>query len=90
MTIAQKKLVQNYIQENLPELYKDITAPKVMNENAKKWMLEVRNTNWAVKMPDMMKDKKHFCSRSRTFIGRTGSNKLIEKSGYTVKPILNY
>jgi hypothetical protein len=30
MTIAQKKLVQNYIQENLPELYKDVTAPKVM------------------------------------------------------------
>jgi hypothetical protein len=28
MTIAQKKLVQNYIQENLPELYKDITAPR--------------------------------------------------------------
>jgi hypothetical protein len=30
-----------------------------MNENAKKWMLEVR-TNWAVKMPDMMKDKSTF------------------------------
>jgi hypothetical protein len=23
-------------------------------------MLEVRNTNWAVKMPDMMKDKRLF------------------------------
>jgi hypothetical protein len=45
MTIAQK-LVQNYIQENLNYI-KDITAPKVMNENAKKWMSEVRNTNWA-------------------------------------------
>jgi hypothetical protein len=40
-------------------------------------MLEVRNTNWAVKMPDM-KDKALFFSWSRTFIG-TGSNKLIEK-----------
>jgi hypothetical protein len=25
---STKKLVQNYIQENLPELYKDVTAPK--------------------------------------------------------------
>ena len=55
-----KKMVQNYIQENLPELYKDITAPKVMNEKARKWLLDVRNENWVVKMPDMMKDKSTF------------------------------
>ena len=74
------KMVQNYVNENLPELYKEITTPKLMNENSKKWMLEVRNTNWVVKMPDIMKDKStFFCSWGGTFIGRTGSNKFIEK-----------
>ncbi|MEZ7499323.1 TraB/GumN family protein [Flavobacterium sp. Arc3] len=55
-----KKLVQNYIQENLPEIYKDITAPKVMNEKTRKWLLDVRNENWIVNMPNMMKDKSTF------------------------------
>ncbi|MFV8351994.1 TraB/GumN family protein [Flavobacterium sp. XS2P14] len=85
-----KKLVQNYIQEDLPELYKDITAPKVMNENAKKWMSEVRNTNWAVKMPDMMKDKSTFFAVGAAhLLGEQGVINLLRKAGYTVKPILN-
>ncbi|MDO8317118.1 MAG: TraB/GumN family protein [Flavobacterium sp.] len=85
-----KKMVQNYIQENLPELYKDITAPKVMNENAKKWLLDVRNENWAVKMPDMMKDKSTFFAvGAGHLLGEQGVINLLRKKGYIVKPILN-
>lgn len=85
-----KKMVQNYIQENLPELYKDITAAKVMNENAKKWLLDVRNENWAVKMPDMMKDKSTFFAVGAAhLLGEQGVINLLRKKGYIVKPILN-
>ena len=85
-----KKMVQNYIQEDLPELYKDITAPKVMNEKARKWLLEVRNENWAVKMPDIMKDKSTFFSVGAAhLLGQQGVINLLRKKGYTVKPILN-
>jgi uncharacterized protein YbaP (TraB family) len=85
-----KKMVQNYIQENLPELYKDITALKVMNGNAKKWLLDVRNENWAVKMPDMMKDKSTFFAvGAGHLLGEQGVINLLRKKGYIVKPILN-
>ena len=85
-----KKMVQNYIQENLPELYKDITAPKVMNENAKKWLLDVRNENWVVKMPDMMKDKSTFFAVGAAhLLDEQGVINLLRKKGYIVKPILN-
>lgn len=85
-----KKRVQNYIQENLPEIYKDLTAPKVMNENTKKWMLEIRNANWAVKMPEMMKDKSTFFAvGAGHLLGEQGVINLLRKKGYIVKPILN-
>ena len=85
-----KKMVQNYIQEDLPELYKDITAPKVMNEKARKWLLEVRNENWVVKMPDMMKDKSTFFAVGAAhLLGEQGVINLLKKKGYIVKPILN-
>ncbi|UQD55718.1 TraB/GumN family protein [Flavobacterium sp. K5-23] len=84
-----KKLVQNYIQENLPELYKDITSPKVMNENTKKWMLDVRNENWVIKMPDMMKDKTTFFAVGAAhLLGEQGVINLLRKKGYSVKPIM--
>ena len=84
------KMVQNYINENLPELYKEITTPKLMNENSKKWMLKVRNENWAVKMPDVMKDKSTFFAVGAAhLLGEQGVINLLRKKGYTVKPILN-
>jgi hypothetical protein len=64
MTII-KKVSSNYIQENLQNIYKDITAPKV-NENAKNGCRGSKY-NW-LKMPDMMKDKSIFFGRV-TFIG---------------------
>jgi hypothetical protein len=85
-----KKMVQDYIQENLPELYKDITAPKIMNEKSRKWMLDVRNKNWVVKMPEMMKDKSTFFAVGAAhLLGEQGVINLLRKSGYTVKPIMN-
>ena len=84
------KMVQNYVNENLPELYKELTTPKLMNENSKKWMLEVRNTNWVVKMPDIMKDKSTFFAVGAAhLLGEQGVINLLRKKGYTVKPILN-
>lgn len=85
-----KKMVQNYIQEDLQELYKDITAPKVMNEKARKWLLEVRNENWVVKMPGLMKDKSTFFAvGAGHLLGEQGVINLLRKKGYIVKPILN-
>ena len=84
------KMVQNYKNENLPELYKESTTPKLMNENSKKWMLEVRNENWAVKMPNVMKDKSTFFAVGAAhLLGKEGLINLLRKAGYSVTPVLN-
>jgi uncharacterized protein YbaP (TraB family) len=84
------KMVQNYVKENLPELYQDITTPKLMNENSKKWMLEVRNANWATKMPELMKKESVFFAVGAAHLaGELGVINLLKKAGYTVKPVLN-
>ncbi len=84
------KMVQNYVKENLPELYKEVTTPKLMNENSKKWMLEVRNANWAVKMPDIMKSQSTFFAVGAAhLLGEDGLIDLLRKAGYSVKPVLN-
>jgi uncharacterized protein YbaP (TraB family) len=83
------KMVQNYVKENLPELYKEITTPKLMNENSKKWMLEARNTNWAVKMPNIMKSQSTFFAVGAAhLLGKEGLINLLIKAGYSVKPVL--
>ena len=86
----RKKRVQNYIEEDFPELYKQTTAIKVMNEKYRKWLLEVRNENWVVKMPDVMKDKSTFFAVGAAhLLGEQGMINLLRKKGYVVKPILN-
>lgn len=85
-----KKLVQNYIQENLPEIYKGLTASKAMNEKTRKVLLDVRNENWIVKMPNIMKEKSTFFAvGAGHLLGEQGVINLLRKKGYTVKPVMN-
>lgn len=85
-----KKMVQFYVKENLPELYKQITAPKLMNENSKKWVLNARNSNWAAKMPEIMKNQSTFFAVGAAHLmGEEGLINLLRKEGYSVKPVLN-
>ena len=86
----RKKRVQNYIEEDFPELYKQTTAIKVMNEKYRKWLLEVRNENWVVKMPDVMKDKSTFFAvGAAPVLGQQGVINLLRKKGYIDKTVLH-
>lgn len=85
-----QKLVQNYVSENLSGIYKDVTDEKVMDANAKKWMLDIRNANWVKKMPELMKTESVFFAVGAGHLaGELGVISLLRKAGYTVKPILN-
>ena len=85
-----KKMVQNYIQENLPEIYNDVTAEKVMNEKTRKVLLDGRNENWIVMMPNIMKDKSTFFAvGAGHLLGEQGVINLLRKKGYTVQPVMN-
>lgn len=85
-----KKMVQNYIQENLPEIYNDVTAEKVMNEKTRKVLLDGRNENWIVMMPNIMKEKSTFFAvGAGHLLGEQGVINLLRKKGYTVQPVMN-
>lgn len=83
-------LVMNYKKENLQELYKDITAEKLMNAKAKKYMLEERNQNWVKLLPAMMQKESLFVAvGSAHLAGEEGVINLLRKAGYQVKPVMN-
>lgn len=85
-----QKLVQNYVSENLSAIYQDVTDEIVMDANAKKWMLDVRNANWLKKMPELMKTESvFFAVGSGHLAGEQGVINLLRKAGYTVKPVMN-
>jgi len=60
------------------------------SEESDKWMLQVRNADWARQMPEMMKQKScFFAVGSGHLPGKDGILQLLKAQGYTVKPILN-
>lgn len=85
-----KELVQNYVNENLSGLYQNVTDKRFMDANAKKWLLDVRNTNWVKQMPDLMqKESIFFAVGAGHLSGEQGIINLLKKTGYTVKPVMN-
>ena len=85
-----KKMVQYYIQEDISNLYLNVTDKKVMNEKTKSFLLDQRNNNWVTIMPEMMKKESVFFAVGAGHLsGDKGLIKLLIKSGYTVKAILN-
>jgi uncharacterized protein YbaP (TraB family) len=85
-----KKMVQYYIQEDISNLYLNVTDKKVMNEKTKSFMLDQRNNNWVSFMPEMMqKESVFFAVGAAHLAGELGVINLLKKAGYTVKPIMN-
>lgn len=85
-----KKMIQYYIQEDISNLYLNVTDKKVMNEKTKSFMLDQRNNNWVATMPEMMKKESVFFAVGAGHLGgKEGVINLLRKAGYTVKPILN-
>nr|WP_199002287.1 TraB/GumN family protein [Flavobacterium sp. ASV13] len=84
-----RKMVQNYKDENLINLYNNIVDEKIMNKNAKKWILDDRNKDWVQKMARMMKNESLFVAvGSGHLAGEEGVINLLRKAGYKVKPIM--
>jgi uncharacterized protein YbaP (TraB family) len=87
-TELSKDMVVAYKQENLEDLYEIITAEKVMNDKAKKYMLYERNENWVKSLPEMMKKESLFVAvGSAHLAGDLGLINLLRKAGYKVKPV---
>lgn len=74
--------------DKLAEILKDKRFGNTAESD--KWMLQVRNVNWAKQMPHMMKNKGCFFAVGAGHLpGKEGILQLLRDKGYTVKPILN-
>jgi uncharacterized protein YbaP (TraB family) len=84
------KFVKDYANEDINNLYSDITDKKLMSDDTKKLILDNRNLNWSNSMPAMMqKEGVFFAVGAAHLAGELGVINLLKKAGYTVKPILN-
>ncbi|CAA9195376.1 hypothetical protein FLA105534_00611 [Flavobacterium bizetiae] len=83
-----KKMVEDYKAENLMDVFNDLANEKVMSKNAKKWILDDRNKDWAEAMPEMMKKESLFVAVGVGHLaGEEGVINLLRKAGYKVKPV---
>ncbi|MBE9602932.1 TraB/GumN family protein [Pedobacter sp. MC2016-24] len=84
------EVILAYKEENLDVLYPLIKNKKFgSTPESNQWMLSARNTNWAKKMPQMMKDKSCFFAVGAGHLaGKDGIIQLLRASGYQVKAIL--
>ncbi|WP_313804736.1 TraB/GumN family protein [Flavobacterium sp.] len=84
-----KDLMAIYNSEDIQKIHNMSTDPKFMNEEDRKWMLDIRNNNWAKKMPELMKDQSVFFAVGAAHLGgEQGVVQLLKNAGYTVKPIV--
>lgn len=86
-----EQMINAYKMEDLARIEEILKDERFGNtEDSDKWLLQVRNANWAKKMPEMMKRKSCFFAVGAGHLpGKEGVLQLLKAQGYTVKPILN-
>ncbi|MBU0942647.1 MAG: TraB/GumN family protein [Bacteroidetes bacterium] len=83
------KLVSQYKNENIQDVYSNLTDVKSMNLIAKNEMLDKRNANWVQNLSQVVKDQSAFIAVGAAHLGGDlGVINLLRKAGYTVKPIM--
>lgn len=81
-------LVTIYKNEELSKVLSMTTDDKFMDNEAQKFMLDTRNKNWIVKMPEMMKQHSVFFAVGAAHLpGENGVINLLRQAGYTVKSV---
>jgi uncharacterized protein YbaP (TraB family) len=83
-------LVSHYIKGDISKIYLDSTNEKVMPSNAKKHILDDRNTDWVKQFPELSKNTTVFYAFGAAHLdGELGVINLLRKAGYSVKPVMN-
>jgi uncharacterized protein YbaP (TraB family) len=85
-----KELVTAYIKEDIKAIYQLFNDPKFMSLKTKALLLDNRNIDWSIKMPELMKKESVFFAVGAAHLsGESGVINLLKKAGYTVKPVMN-
>jgi uncharacterized protein YbaP (TraB family) len=84
------EMIRYYKNEDLAGLETFAFDNRFMSDEARHWLLDVRNEDWVNKMPAMMKEGPTFFAVGAIhLVGNTGVLNMLKKEGYTVTPILN-
>lgn len=86
-----EQMINAYKMEDLAKIEEILKDERFGNtEDSDKWLLQVRNANWAKQMPEMMKRKSCFFAVGAGHLpGKEGVLQLLKAQGYAVKPILD-
>lgn len=88
MATGLSTMTAMYRKQDINALYGHITNKNNAEPQTEKWMLQIRNTNWANAMPALMqKESNVFAVGSAHLAGKTGVIELLRAKGYTVKPL---
>jgi uncharacterized protein YbaP (TraB family) len=88
VSMKENELVEKYKAEDISAIFAQVIAG-LEDKNTIYWMLERRNNNWAIKMPDMMKGKSCFFAVGAGHLGGPGGIiALLRKKGYSVEPVM--
>ncbi len=83
-----RKMINDYKNQDLDALLKDITTSPTSDVSFQKDLLENRNNNWIPRMNAIMKEKSSFFGVGAGHLaGDKGVIALLKKQGYTVKAI---
>ena len=83
------ELVKMYKTENLDGAYALATDLKFTSERTKDEVLDKRNNNWVLNMPELMKKESVFFAVGAAHLGgEEGVINLLRKAGFSVTPIL--
>lgn len=85
---SSKKLIELYTSENIKEILNDFTKTSYIDAKSQKTLLDNRNKNWIPKMKQAMEGQSVFFAVGAAHLaGEKGIIHLLEKEGYTLKPI---
>jgi uncharacterized protein len=79
--------IEFYKEENIDKTAEMITKDKYMDANAVEHMLTIRNSNWANKMPEMMKNKSALFAVGAAHL--KGVIELLSEQGYSITPVID-
>lgn len=84
---SQAKLLQIYLEHDLEKLFRYADSlPKDMGDSD--FLLKDRNMNWMKTLPDLMHKESQFIAVGALHLpGPDGVISLLQKQGYTVKPV---
>lgn len=87
-SLIMQQMTDAYKEQDLEALSKMNTDARYAEPQTEKYLLEIRNNNWMLLMPEMMKKESNlFAVGAGHLAGQSGLIRQLRKMGYRLKPL---